>query len=119
MGKNLQIMGITHSLYATFHLIPSHKIGLSSQANQPIPNQAKHVKHKSLKPNRNSQREVLDRRKRSTDQSDSSDPEAAARDLSAIIRDAQAPMQARQLGIAGVDYDTIYLSIGKVETIYN
>ena len=117
MGKNLQIMGITHSLYATFHLIPSHEIGLSSQVNHPLPIEPKHVKHKSLKSNRNSQRNVLDRRKRSRDKSDSSDPEAAARDLSAIIRDAAAPRQARQLGIAGVDYDTIYLSIGKVEII--
>ena len=74
----------------------------------------KHVKHESFKSNRNSQRKVLDRRKRSREKSDSSDPEASARGLTAIIRDAQAPTsdEGRQLGIAGVDYDTIYLSIG-------
>ena len=77
----------------------------------------KHVKHESFKSNENSQRKVLDRRKRSRDKSDSSDPdqEARARGLTAIIRDAQLSTsdQGRQLGIAGVDYDTIYLSIGE------
>ena len=115
-------MGITHSIYAAFHLIPSNKIGLSSQVIQPIPNEAKHVKHKSLKPNRISQRKVLDRRKRSRDKSDSSDPEAGARDLSAIIRGAQAPRQARQLGIAGVlgdifDSFAVVLDISDVELL--
>ena len=75
----------------------------------------KHVKHESFKSNENSQRKVLDRRKRSRDKSDSSDPdqEARARGLPAIIRDAQLSTSDQGLGIAGVDYDTIYLSIGE------
>ena len=121
MGKNLQIMSITHSTYATRHLIPPNKIGLSSQAPErdPIPIEVKHGKHRSSKMNKKSQRKVLDRRKRSRNKSDSSDPEASARGLTAIIRDAQAPSvdEGRQLGIAGVDYDTIYLSIGEIEMI--
>ena len=123
MGKNSQIMSITRSPYATRHLIPPNKIGLSSQAPErdPIPIEGKHGKHKSFKMNKKSQRKVLDRRKRSRNKSDSSDPEASARGLTAIIRDAQAPSvdEGRQLGIAGVDYDTIYLSIGEIEVIYS
>ena len=45
---------------------------------------------------------VLDRRTRESEQ---------RRDLSSIV---QAGAGARQLGMAGVDYDTIYLSIGKI-----
>ena len=45
---------------------------------------------------------VLDRRRRESEE---------RRDLSSIV---QAGAGARQLGMAGVDYDTIYLSIGKI-----
>ena len=45
---------------------------------------------------------VLDRRRRESEQ---------RRDLSSVV---QAGAGARQLGMAGVDYDTIYLSIGKI-----
>ena len=45
---------------------------------------------------------VLDRRRRESEQ---------RRDLSSMV---QAGAGARQLGMAGVDYDTIYLSIGKI-----
>ena len=53
--------------------------------------------------------------------SDSSEPDqearVSARGLADIISGAQATTQdeGRQLGIAGVDYDTIYLSIGKLK----
>ena len=45
---------------------------------------------------------VLDRRRRESEQ---------RRDLSSVV---QAGAGARQLGMAGVDYDTIYLSIGMI-----
>ena len=45
---------------------------------------------------------VLDRQTRESEQ---------RRDLSSVV---QAGAGARQLGMAGVDYDTIYLSIGKI-----
>ena len=45
---------------------------------------------------------VLDRRRRESEE---------RRDLTSMV---QAGAGARQLGMAGVDYDTIYLSIGKI-----
>ena len=77
-------------------------------------NEVKQTKHKSGKINRNSRRIVLDRRKRSHDKSDPSDSDSEVSSLASIIRGAHDQGVGRQLGgIAGVDYDTIYLSIGK------
>ena len=50
---------------------------------------------------------VLDRQTRESEQ---------RRDLSSVV---QAGAGARQLGMAGVDYDTIYLSIGKIVRYYS